>query len=129
MYTPREIIAEAAAIVTDLPQTDLRLLISNNGNVPHVIDGFDFVKKLLQKYGTISICWFPATTEELNQTYETAESKRLAEYQGSNIDEMKAKLTGQIRKFINSISAQESKGNDYHRVIGGKLMSPINPKA
>ena len=46
---------------------------------------------------------------------------------------MKAKLTSPFRKFINSISAQESKANDYHRVIGGKLIrlldeSRKNPK-
>jgi len=79
LHTLRESIAEATVIVTDLAQSDLRLLISNNGNVPHVINGFDSVKKFLHKYGTISTCQFPATTEELNQTYETA--KRLAEYQ------------------------------------------------
>ena len=95
--------------------------------------GFDSVMKFLQKYGTISTCRFPATIEELSQTYETAEFKRLAEYQGSKIDEMKAKLTSQIRKFINSISAQESKANHYHRVIGGKLIRLLdefrkNPK-
>ena len=130
LYTPRESIAEATTTVTDLLQPDLWLVICNNGSVPYVIDGFDSVKKFLQKYGTISTCWFPATTEEHNQT---AGFKRLAEYPGSKIDEMKAKLTSQFRKFINSISAQESKANDYHRVIGGKLIrlldeSRKNPK-
>ena len=56
LYLPREFIAEVTTIVTDLLQPDLRLVISNNGNVPHVIDGFDSVKKFLQKYGIISTC-------------------------------------------------------------------------
>ena len=68
LYTPRESIAEASTTVTDLLQPDLQLVISNNGNVPHVIDGLDSVKKFLQKNGTISTCRFPTTTEEHNQT-------------------------------------------------------------
>ena len=56
LYLPRESIAEVTTIVTDLLQPDLRLVISNNGNVPHVIDRFDSVKKFLQKYGIISTC-------------------------------------------------------------------------
>ena len=62
LYTPRESIAEATMIVTDLAQPDY------DGNVPHVIDGFHSMKKFLQKYGTISPCRFPTTTEEHNQT-------------------------------------------------------------
>ena len=68
------------------------------------------------------ILWRSFYKKNNSVKHETAELKKLAEYQESKIDEMKAKLTSQFRKFINSISAQESKANNYHRVIGGKLI-------
>ncbi|KAJ3019202.1 UNVERIFIED_CONTAM: hypothetical protein HDU68_010763 [Siphonaria sp. JEL0065] len=63
---------------------------------------------------------------EFNDTYDTLESKKRREYQGTELAEWKIKLTEQIRKNLYMVAAQETKVSFYHLQVGARLLQLLD---
>ena len=83
---------------------------------------YDDIKLFLLKYGPIASRRFPTSAEELDSSFETPTSMNRAEYQGSDTNEMKVKLTVQIRKILCQVGSAETKSNFYRFQVATKLI-------
>ena len=90
------------------------------------IDPFQQVKSLLQKYGPLASMRYTATRQKFSDSYDTPESVERRRYQGTDVAEMKMRLTEQIRQSLYYIAAMTNKTNGYHLFIGEKLIQLLD---
>ncbi|KAJ3117324.1 hypothetical protein HK100_000851, partial [Physocladia obscura] len=91
-----------------------------------VIDPFQDVKSLLQKYGPLASKRYTTTRQEFSDSYDTPVSAERRRYQGSDVAEMKMRLTEQIRQSLYYVAAMTNKTNGYHLFIGEKLIQLLD---
>ncbi|KAJ3025356.1 UNVERIFIED_CONTAM: hypothetical protein HDU68_007223, partial [Siphonaria sp. JEL0065] len=90
------------------------------------VDKFAEVKQFLSKYAPLTSRKYAVANSEFNDTYDALESKKRREYQGTELAEMKIKLTEQIRKSLYMVAAQETKVNFYHLQVGARLLQLLD---
>ena len=88
-----------------------------------VVDVFSDAKTFLLKYGPLANCKY---TSEFEETYETQESVKRKQYQGSDVSEMKMRLTEQIRQSLYYIAAVQVRSNEYHFFLEEKLIQLLD---
>ncbi|KAJ3220866.1 hypothetical protein HDU81_011133 [Chytriomyces hyalinus] len=108
--------------------TRMEAVIPQHLTANHVndIDQFQDVKSLLKKYGPLVSKKYTTIRQEFSDSYDTPESVERRRYQGTDVAEMKMRLTEQIRQSLYYVAAMTNKTNGYHLFIGEKLIQLLD---